>query len=942
MARSKFDKELENMIEKNWKPLLVLGAGGFVWFSRDKILTELMKLMPTVVGIIKLIALLLLLIVVIRITLYLVLHQLDKKRYVHFLIIPHVEDDIQAEKLGQMIRHVHGTGRKPLERIFKGRDWYRMMAYRPVGEKEKVRFYLGGPKDRIERIIEAFKSAYVRAEVYEVEKEEIPFASRKSVGGRMVLKRKRLQATLSLARYKKDTLPTIFNAMKEQTWVDIAFSPDRGYELTKGIRKAEKAIKKQKKSSDYGLNTFEKEELTALNKRFSRNEVAFRVSISFATEQYPGVSHIEGLGNMVGSIMADVNELRYRKWRRFAVPEAPRPIYGNMMWTGSELANLLHLPNMKEAKKVQDKQQILYLEKGEEMLPEDRLCEGITLGYLKHPVEKERNIQVEAEQLTKHGAVLGQTGSGKSTVAAKIMQSRMDRWIENPSQEGGFSLIDPTSDLALIILNRMLKAEQEGKKIDWSKVHFIRFRHSDYPIALNLMHRYPGEDIQTVINGIMTTIKSMIPGQAVQTERILKATIGTLLSDIRQQHTTLSIPMFLSHELFREEVLENISGPDKDFYLHFWRKEVGDALDSSIQPILNRLDLFRSTTYLRRMFGQFEFSLDILKWFDEGHIIFYDLHGMEKEEIQLIVGYIMAQYHRVVQSRPIGSKVHLAFIDEGHKVQVEILPKIIAEDRKRGLGLWFITQEINAQLDKELAKSLTEIGGNFLVCRQGSNSAKSLSEVMQHKFNPTYLQDLPDRVVAVQTQQKIDGKARNVWCTMEVPPLDRYLPDGTVADYQVGEQVNAANNWTRSKIRELEKRGKSIQEIDEEISLFLFGKKPSQTKDQQVSLKKSAVTPETESGFEALEQSTATQETRHVADSQKEHAEEKESVIQNAQILPFRKQKEETKQTVTVGAKNETDSIESEKQLEVSKERNPKTETLIEDEISGFDSWEKE
>ncbi|WIY59035.1 helicase HerA domain-containing protein [Bacillus arachidis] len=937
MARSKFDKELENFVEKNWKMLLGVGAIGFVWFSKDRILGELMKLVPTVVGIMRLVVLFLVLLLVIRIIVYLILHHFDKKRYKHYLIIPHIEDDVSADKLGQMIRHVHGVGRKPLDRLWKGRDWYRMMIYRPEGEKEKAHLYLGGPKDGIIRVIQAFKSAYVRAEVYEVTKEQVPFPSRKSVGGRMILKRKRLQATLSLARYKKDILPTLLNTMQEQTWIDIAFSPDNGYQLIKGIRKAEKGIKKQRKSSDYGLNTFEKEELIALNKRFSRNEVAFQVSVSFSTEQYPGVLHIKDLGSMVGSIMADVNELRYRKWRKYAVPYAPRPTYGNMMWTGSELANLLHLPNMKEAKKVQDEHQILYLEKGEEMLPKDRLCEGITLGYLKHPVQKERAIKVEAEQLTKHGAVLGQTGSGKSTVSATIMQSQLDQWIEDSNAVGSFSLIDPTSDLALIMLNRMLKAEKDGKKIDWNKVHYIRFRNSEHPIALNLLHRFPGEDTQTVINGIMTTIKSMIPGQAVQTERVLKATIGTLLSDHTEQHTTLSIPMFLSNELFREEVLENISGPDKDFYLHFWRQEVGDALDSSIQPVLNRLDLFRSTTYLRRIFGQPGFSLDILKWFDEGHIVFYDLHGMEKEEIQLIVGYIMAQYHRVVQSRPIGSKVHLTFIDEGHKVQVEILPKIIAEDRKRGLGLWFITQEINAQLDKSLARALTDIGGNFLVCRQGSNSAKSLAEVMQQKFNPKYLQDLSDRIVAVQTQQKIDGKAKNVWCTMEVPPLDRYLPDGTVANYQDAKQVNTANDWTRSKIKELEKRGKSIQEIDEEISLFLFGKKPSTSKQKKVSLEK----PEEASSFEELEKSVEQIAEKKVKETVPAAQEVVPELIHQAQIIPFRKQ------PTTESAKEEKQSKESVEIIEESSSL-PDTSTVEikvetqQEEASIFDSWEKE
>ncbi|MGE9856431.1 ATP-binding protein, partial [Bacillus sp. AF62] len=191
--------------------------------------------------------------IVIRIVLHGIYLYLEKKRYRYVLFIPHIDDEVTPDKLGQMIRHVHGSGRKPLERLLKGRDWYRMTMYRPEGENERVRFYVGGPEDKIKQVVQAIQSAYTHSEIYTVPKEEMPFPTRKAVGGRMVLKRKRLDATLSLARYTRDVLPMLGSAMEEKTWVDIAFTPDNGYQLTKGIRKAEKAIRKKKK---HGLDAF--------------------------------------------------------------------------------------------------------------------------------------------------------------------------------------------------------------------------------------------------------------------------------------------------------------------------------------------------------------------------------------------------------------------------------------------------------------------------------------------------------------------------------------------------------------------------------------------------------------------------------------------------------------------------------------------------------------
>ncbi|MED3102890.1 ATP-binding protein, partial [Bacillus thuringiensis] len=412
---------------------------------------------------------------------------------------------------------------------------------------------------------------------------------------------------------------------------------------------------------------------------------------------------------------------------------------------------------------------------------------------------------------------------------------------------------DPTPDLAIVMLNRLLKAELEGAKIPWEKVHFIRFRDTDYPPAINLLHCNPGEDMQTVVDSIFDSIKALVPNPAPQTERILKSIIGTLLCDGSQKHSTLSIISFCTDELFRERVLDGLEGPESTYYRNVWKNEIGNALEDSVQPLLNRLDIFRSSTYLKRIYGQSEFALDIFNWMEKGHIIFYDLSGMANTDIKLTIGYIMNQYHRVVQKRQVGSKLHLTFIDEAHKVQVPILPKIVAEDRKYGLGLWIITQQISGQLDKELTDALTEIGGNFFVCRQGKSSAKTLEGVMQGKFRAEYLQGLPDLHAAIQTQDKFEGEAKNVWCMIKAKPLDRYRPNGKIATYGNDKEIADSNEWTYKKIGELEKRGKSAEEIDREINLFLYGQ--DITASTKVNLKK-----EDESLFEKAEKEAAQEE----------------------------------------------------------------------------------
>ncbi|MEC3018745.1 ATP-binding protein [Bacillus cereus] len=871
-SKNKFEKELEKavlkVLIKHWRFFLLLSGILFVWITRYEILNRLIQIVPIVKRVVHVSLLLLFIGTIFWITRCIVLYRLEKKSYKYVLVIPHMSDDAKVDQLGDMIRQVHGEGRKPLEQLWKGRDWYRLLMYQPEdidGKSQKVRFYLGGPEENLAYLVKAFRNVYKNAEIIEQNIEDIPFPRNKlfggAVGGRMKLKTKK---SLSLAQYKTDKLPQLISGMEEKTWIDVSFSPDRDYRLTRRIKKEEAELKARKRM-EKDLDVFQKTEAKVLTQRFLGKETAFQVCVSVATEVYPGVRMLKGLGNIIASMMADVNELRYRSFRR-SIWRIPIPYYGRMTWTGSELVNLLHLPNIKGDKEDEFENKILYLESGEKMLPEGVLSTGLTIGTLVHPLERDREVKMTEEQFKKMGCITGGTGAGKSTVAGNVLDSALNLWIENPSTASGFSLFDPTPDLAIVVLNRLLKAELEGAKVDWDKVHFIRFRKTKYPPAINLLHRNPDEDTQTVVDSIFESIQALVPNPAPQTERILKAIIGTLLCDGSQEHSTLSIIAFGTDELFRERVLDGLEGPESMHYRNLWKNEIGAALEDSMQPLLNRLDIFRSSTYLKRIYGQSDFSLDILKWMDEGHLVFYDLSGMGNADIKLTIGYIMNQYHRTVQKRQIGSKLHLAFIDEAHKVPVPILPKIVAEDRKYGLGLWIITQQISGQLDQKLADALTEIGGNFFVCRQGKSSAKALEGIMQGKFRAEYLQGLPDLEAAVQTQDKFDGKAKNVWCMIKAPPLDRYRPNGKVATYGNDKEIADSNEWTFKKINELEKRGKSAEEIDREINLFLYGQ--DITAPTKVNLKK-----EDESLFEKAEKEAA-QEGSLFEKAEKEAAQE--------------------------------------------------------------------
>ncbi|MFP3472408.1 hypothetical protein R0J90_20345, partial [Micrococcus sp. SIMBA_144] len=56
--------------------------------------------------------------------------------------------------------------------------------------------------------------------------------------------------------------------------------------------------------------------------------------------------------------------------------------------------------------------------------------------------------------------------------------------------------------------------------------------------------------------------------------------------------------------------------------------------------IYNRMSPFQTSVYMRRMFGQNGFSLDIKRWMDEGHIILIDIKDVSEVNKTLTIGHM--------------------------------------------------------------------------------------------------------------------------------------------------------------------------------------------------------------------------------------------------------------------------------------------------------------
>src|SRR5699024_9939841 len=90
--------------------------------------------------------------------------------------------------------------------------------------------------------------------------------------------------------------------------------------------------------------------------------------------------------------------------------------------SGNELANIFQLPTL--FRKDEDIiERINYLFPGQETLKENEYkAPGVYVGTNYHPIQTERKVYINFDQIRKHGLISGTTGSGKS--------SEIEEWID--------------------------------------------------------------------------------------------------------------------------------------------------------------------------------------------------------------------------------------------------------------------------------------------------------------------------------------------------------------------------------------------------------------------------------------------------------------------------------------------------------------------------------
>ncbi|MFY0602716.1 MAG: type IV secretion system DNA-binding domain-containing protein [Flavobacteriaceae bacterium] len=349
-----------------------------------------------------------------------------------------------------------------------------------------------------------------------------------------------------------------------------------------------------------------------------------------------------------------------------------------------------------------------------------------------------------------HMAVIGKTGSGKSTVLLNFMKGDIDI-------NQGFCLIDPHGDL----IESVYRLIPESKKKD---IVYVNLCDSNLEVGYNPLKKVSFEKRSLVASSLLGIFESLNDARSwgPKLSHILRNCLLALL-DQPQQMNFSDILKILREKEFRKECIKNIENKEvKTFFDHEF-KQYNPKFD--FVPIYNKIGGFLSHQIIKKLLVDNKDSISLRRIMDQNKILLINVSKgtIGGDTARLIGSLFLSSLTSAGLSRidtDITSRLPFTvYIDEAHVYANNAsVYSMLEELRKMNVCVCLAFQHLS-QLDVRLTDSLFANIGNIICFRTSAKDAHYLTQEMHKYLHPFTFSDfvsLPQFHIILK--MIIDGK----------------------------------------------------------------------------------------------------------------------------------------------------------------------------------------
>jgi hypothetical protein len=358
--------------------------------------------------------------------------------------------------------------------------------------------------------------------------------------------------------------------------------------------------------------------------------------------------------------------------------------------------------------------------------------EGTLIGINSYQ-GSEKKIFMAPEDRLRHFYIIGQTGTGKSSLLKNMIY-------EDIQAGHGVCMIDPHGSDIQDVLG-YVPAERMDDVIYFDPAS------TDRPMALNMLEydpKYP-EQKTFVVNELFSIFQKLYGGtpesMGPMFEQYFRNATMLVIEDPETGCTLLDVSRVMSDKSYRDLKISRCKNP---VVVQFWTEIAGKAggeasLANMVPYITSKFDVFLANDIMRPIIAQEKSSLNFREIMDGKKILLVNLSKGRLGDINanliglILVGKILMAALSRVDSIGKDLPPFYLTIDEFQNITTNSIATILSEARKYKLSL-NIAHQFISQIDEKIRDAVFGNVGSVATFRVGNDDA----EYLEKQFAPTF------------------------------------------------------------------------------------------------------------------------------------------------------------------------------------------------------------
>lgn len=670
---------------------------------------------------------------------------------------------------------LYGIRSSDIDRFWKNQDF---LSFEYIAKNGEISFYVGCPRDLQQVIEKQITSFYPEAVVEPTESPKIFHKKTHQITGYLTGEKNFRYPIKTFKKFEAaDPVNNILNSLSNASddkgnsaAVQIMIRPTKD-SWQKSARKLSKQLSSGKKSgawwnpfslfgsffslmvrgteeesknTDTGEKDTESQQTTqAIDEKAERHgfKTIIRCVTSSQDKRIAQVNMTSLLNSFSQYGSPSLNIFKHRKWhskrdliRNFLLRAFHRSwiVPNPLLLSTEELASIFHFPHTKYNQTPGVKWQNFKIAP----VPKNIPTEGLYLGDNVYRGVV-RPVYLAPEDRFRHFYVIGQTGTGKSSIFQTMVRQDL-------RENRGVCVIDPHGSLIESLLPFVPK-----ERVD----DVIIFNPSDLerPMGLNLLEAETDEERDMVALDAMNIMIKMFDEEVFgpRIQDYFRNGVLTLMADPNGGALTDIVRLF-TDDAFQRAKVQHVKNP---VVKSFWTKQMAQTGQREKQEMIPyfaaKFGAFVTNSMMRNIIGQTKSAFDFAKVMDEGKILLMNLSkGMTGEINSKLLGLIIVSKLQMAALRrqknlTVGQKPtdFYLYIDEFQNYVTDSIESILSEARKYRLSL-NIAHQYLGQIDTSgqkkglnLKEAVFGNVGTMMCYKIGAQDAEEMAKEMAPVFS---------------------------------------------------------------------------------------------------------------------------------------------------------------------------------------------------------------